>query len=169
MVIIMTMQNKCKKISYIAIFSAFSLTMFLIDNLFSPLFPLPYFKLGLSQLVILISLFYLDFDGSLLVLINKCLIGTFITGNLFSLIFSFSSGLISLILMYLLLKFCFPYLNIVIISLISSIIYNVVEVIVACFVLQNYYLINTLPYFCIIGSITGILIGIVAHITLKKI
>ncbi len=91
-----------KKLVMSALFVAVSLTLFLIESMIPPVVPIPGVKIGLAYIPIIFIIFvggsWKIYDG-VLVLFARILLSALISGNLTTLFFAASGGILSLIIM----------------------------------------------------------------------
>lgn len=91
----------------IAIYSSLAAVIHLLENYIS--LPVPFFRIGLSNVIIMFFVFRKRYLSALLISLNKTLLGSFFAGKLFSFAFVLSLGgsLTSTALMILLFSFTF--------------------------------------------------------------
>jgi len=158
---------KTKKLVFLAVLTAISLILFMVENLFPPIFPFaPGVKLGLSNIILLFILIKYDYISALVVLIAKCLIAAFITG-FFSLYFSLTCGILALTLMFLLYKFLFPKIGIVVISVSGAILFNVCQLILAAILYNAYPILYYIPIGSSVSILTGAVTGFALYLIVK--
>lgn len=156
------------KITLLGILCALSLISFLIESILPPLF-LPGAKLGLSNIFTLMTLIiYSPIEATILLLV-RTILGSFIIGNLSSLMYSMPAGLSSILASSLMLYFIHPKVSVVSISILSAVIHNIVQVIMYCIVTQSTALFSYMPYLASIGVLSGVIIGILVYTITHKI
>ena len=156
-----------KKIVNIAVLTAFSLILFLVENLFPPLFPFaPGTKLGLSNIILLFVIIKYDYKEGLIVLTARCLLSAIFT-NFFALYYSLISGLISLTVMYLLYRLVFPKIGIVIISIAGSVIFNLMQLILGAILYRTVVFMYYIPWTMVVSIATGALVGLSVWLIVK--
>ena len=156
-----------KKLAYMSVFSAFAIILSYVEMLIPFNFGIPGVKLGLANLAIVLALYYLGTKEALLINIVRIIIIGLLFGNIFSILFSLSGGLISFLFMYICKKT--KLFSIVSVSAVGGITHNIGQIIVAAFVVSTYSIMYYIPILIIIGLITGLVIGIVASIIKSKI
>ncbi|WP_461810453.1 Gx transporter family protein [Faecalimonas sp.] len=128
---------------------------------------IPGVKLGLANLVIVISMYKMKKPQVYLLSITRVILAGFMFGNLFSIIYSLAGSLLSLFVMYMLKgngKF-----SILGISMAGGVFHNIGQLIIAIIVLQSLNLIYYASVLLISGVITGIIIGIISSEVIKRI
>lgn len=96
------MKNKIYSITLSAVLTAFSLSLFAVELLIPPFPFCPWAKIGLANIVTLFMLTNPDYfrpRDCFLVLICRCLLASFITGQLMSVVFSLAGGALAFLIM----------------------------------------------------------------------
>ena len=155
-----------KKIALAAIFAAASLILFIVENLLPPLF-IPGAKLGLGNIFVLLAAIVLGAPYGVAVFLVKILLGSLLTGNISSLLYSFPAGALSIgteITLILLFsdKFSLPS-----ISAVGAIIHNIVQNVVFCLITGTWEYISYLPYLALLGLISGLAVGFGVWVIIK--
>ena len=154
-----------KKISLIAMFSAFAILVSYIET-FIPSIGIPGVKLGLANIVIVLAIYILDVKYAIVIDIVRILLVGFMFGSLFSIYFALVGAFFSILIMAILKK-VFDF-SIVTISVFGGVFHNVGQIVVAAIVVSSYNIIYYLPVLLIAGIICGLIIGILARILLER-
>lgn len=162
------MRVTARKITITACMSALSLIAFAIESLLPPLF-LPFCKLGISNIFILLSLICLSTSQAYIVLIVKCILGNLIVGNLSTMIYSLTAGLTSLTVAVLLYVFLKKHLSILCISIASAITHNLVQNVVFCLITQTPKVFVYMPYLALLGILSGAIVGLSVELIIHKL
>ena len=155
-----------KKIALYGILTGLALIFGFIESLFSLSFIAPGVKLGLANSVALLLLCFKDFKGALLVNITRVLLSALLFSSPFSLVFSLTAGLVSVVIMRVLSGL--KGVSAVGFSIIGAAVHNLVQLTVAAVLFGRavwYYL----PFLLISALLSGGLIGILSSIIFKKI
>ncbi len=151
-----------KKISRLSMLLALSVVLNIIET-FVPLFNgiIPGLKLGLANIVILISLYIYGFKDTLLLSILRVFIVGILRTGLFSMsfFFSLSGAILSICMMFAAKKF--SKLSIIGISIVGSLSHTIGQILIAVI----FYNINMIYYMAlslILSIPTGIIIGFLA-------
>ena len=163
-----TFKLSARRVATIGILTALSLLSFILESLLPPLF-LPGAKIGLSNIFTLITLFMFGPIDALILIVVRTTLGSLIVGNLVSLIYSLSAGVISLGVAILLVQFVYPKISMISISITSAIVHNIVQVLVFCLLVNNMYMISYLPYFALIGAASGLIVGALVYLVIHKV
>ena len=90
---------KTKKLTLMSMLLALALVIFIIEAALPPLAPIPGIKLGLANIITLISLKWLGKKEAFMILILRIVLGAIFTGNIMSIIYSLSGGIMCFIVM----------------------------------------------------------------------
>ena len=158
-------RNKIKRITLNAVLIALAFALSVLEKAL-PISTLEYgVKLGLANIVLLFALYKLSFVDALILCIFKiCFFGLLYGGPVYFL-YSLSGGLLSFIVMILAIKF----FNIITVSVFGSLFFNIGQILCAAITLGTTVVFYYLPYILIFSVLTGILIGIVTDISIKRI
>lgn len=162
------MRVTAKKITITACMSALSLIAFAIESLLPPLF-LPFCKLGISNVFILLSLICLSPAQAYITMIVKCVLGNLIVGNLSTMIYSLTAGMVSLTVMVLLYVFLKKHLSVLCISIVSAITHNLVQNLVFCLITQTPKMFVYMPYLALLGILSGAIVGLAVELIIRKL
>ena len=134
----------------IALLTALSLILFLLEGFLPLPFPVPGAKLGLAAIVTLIALRILPRTrDAAAVLLLRIFLSAFLGGGFAPLLYSMAGGLASFAAMGLL--------------------HNMAQLLVAAAVMESSALLLYAPLLGVVGILTGTGIGILAQSTMKKI
>ena len=163
-----TKKNLTARITTTAILCAISLVTFVIENAFPPLF-LPGAKMGLPNIFSLFALVCFGYIDALIIVLVRTTLGSLIVGNLTSLIYSMSAGVISLSICALLFYALFPKVSLISISIVGAVCHNLIQNLIFCWISQTPKLFSYMPYLAIIGVISGAIVGLTTLLLIKKI
>lgn len=158
---------KVRKLTQSAVFLALAMIAFLLEGLVPPPVPaVPWAKLGLSNIFVLMTLFVTGAPYALVVLLAKCLLGGIFAGFL-SLWYSLSAGFVSLLAGLLLYRFCNRFFSLPAISAVCAALHNAVQVVMAVVLMGSTGLWYFLPLSAAIGLATGTVTGALAWFCLR--
>jgi len=166
----MGVKSMRNKIVVLALLIAIASILYTFENLI-PL-PLPWFRLGLSNIITLLTLKWWGIKESLLVVILRVLIGGLLSGKILDPIFimALSSGITSACGMGLLLRYDKKFFSLIGISIMGAVIKNLTQLSTAYLLfIKNISIFSLIPIFIIVSLITGTIIGILAHLIDEKI
>lgn len=156
--------NVTKKIALSGLFLALALIVSLLESLLPPIVPaLPYAKLGLGNVVLLMCFVLVGVREGYCVLLLRCLLAAVFAGNFSSLMWSVPAALAAYTAMYLLYKMRF--FSTVALSAVGGMVHNAVQMAVGVGVAGS-AVAAYLPYMLVAGGVAGVATGIVCHFVL---
>mgnify|MGYP000872535106 FL=1 len=155
------------RMTRIALLTALSLILFVLEGFLPLPLPVPGAKLGLAAIVTLIALHLLPMRDAALMLTLRILLASFFGGGVAPMLYSLAGGAASFAAMVLLKKY--TQLSIVGISAAGGFLHNMAQLLVAAAVMQTTALLSYAPVLGFVGILTGIGIGMSAQIILQKI
>ncbi len=155
-----------RKIATLAILCAMGLIMFMIESLFPPLL-LPGAKMGLSNIVSLLTLILYGPWEALLVVLVRTVMGSVFTGSMSTLMYSLTAGVVSTLVSAVLLQFVYPRVSIISISVVSAVVHNLVQNIVFCAVTNTPEMYSYAPWLAVVGVLAGLIVGFAVHFVVK--
>ena len=126
-----------------------------------PVGSIPGIKLGLSNSVLLLSLYWLGIPFSFLLMLAKVLLSGFLYGNPIAMQYALAGGLLSMLgmmLMIYVLKGVSP----IGAGVVGAVLHNVGQVLVAMLQLQTQNLVYYMAVLMVAGVVTGFLTGSIA-------
>ena len=151
----------------IALLTALSLILFVLEGFLPLPLPVPGAKLGLAAIVTLIALHLLPTRDAALMLTLRILLASALGGGVAPMLYSLAGGAASFAAMVLLKKY--TQLSIIGISAAGGFLHNMAQLLVAAAVMQTTALLSYAPVLGFVGILTGIGIGMSAQIILQKI
>lgn len=155
--------NRTRKLVLLAILVSLATGLHVLEGLFPNPVPIPGAKLGLANIITLITLTLFGWREGLLVALLRVFIGSFLGGTFLGLGFllSLSGAVFSLLVMCGLFRFV-PGLSIIGVSVGGAVAHNLAQVTVAALVTETPYLYYFLPVLLLLSVPTGIFIGAAA-------
>ena len=126
-------------------------------------------KLGLANIVTLISLYTLSFKEVVLVVVMKTLMTTVLGGTFSTFLYSGMGALVSFIGMYLVKQLGEERVSMIGVSATGGILHNVGQLMVASWMAKSWTGLLYLPAMSIVGIFAGIAIGIAANYALTHV
>lgn len=155
-----------KRVALYGILTSLALIFGYIESLFSLSFIAPGVKLGLANSIALLLLCFKDFKGALIVNITRTLLSALLFSSPFSLVFSLTAGVFSVVIMRFLSAI--KSVSVIGFSIAGAAVHNLVQLTVASLLFGRavwYYL----PFLFISALLSGVIIGILSSIIFKKI
>lgn len=157
-----------QKLTKLALLTAVSLMIYVLESLLPPIVPIPGIKLGLANIITLITLACFDLKEATLVLLCRILLAGFFFGQALSLLYSLAGGFCCLLIMSLFHRLLSKgYLPIT--SVMGALSHNIAQLLVALAVTGVPGILAYLPFLLISAIITGTFTGLCAHFTLKAL
>ena len=155
------------RVAYFGVFTALALIFSYVESLIPIQIGIPGVKLGLANLMIVIALYKMSLKETYLLSITRVVLSGFLFGNMFSILYSLAGGLLSLTVMAVLKKA--GGFSVMGVSIAGGVFHNIGQLIIAMIVVETFSVAYYIPVLLIAGVITGLLIGIAANETLKRI
>ena len=161
------------RLTNLALLTTVALIIFVVEANIPPLTSIPGIKMGLANIVTL-SVFYLyNRKDALMVLLVRVILGALASGQIMTLPYSLSGGLLCFCVCALLLPL-FPLKRLWLLSVIGAIFHNIGQIIVAVVLTGTPEIIWYLPVLLISGTISGFFTGhaaqsLLIHMDLLKI
>ena len=156
-----------KKIAMTGMFVALAMIFSYVEVLIPINLGIPGMKLGLANLVVVVTLYVLGVKTAFAVSIIRILLVSMTFGSLSAMLYSMAGGLLSFGGMVLLKKV--PDLSVVGVSVAGGVLHNAGQVMVAMAVVENVMLVSYFPPLMIAGTITGALIGMVSSKVIPRV
>ena len=156
-------------INFLALMTAFAVSLYFFEMLIPQ--PLPFMKIGLSNIVVLSLIYSLYAKEALFVATVKSVLGAFFTGTLISPAFllSVTGACFSCIMMFLTFKYL-KNLSIIGLSVIGAFTHLLAQLfMVRLVILQTNSIFSLYPLIVLSAVITGFITGLFAYILLNHI
>lgn len=156
-----------RKITMIAALLSLAIALSVVES-YIPI-GIPGAKLGLANLITILTLYYFGFVTALFVSLLRVVVASLITGSILGMGFlmSLSGALFSLLLMWLLKRFarCFTVVGV---SIAGAFIHSLSQIGVAMIYYQSTSIIYYFPLLALISLLTGTLVGFLSEYTLDN-
>ena len=156
-----------KKVPILGMFISLALIMSYIESILPISIGIPGAKIGLANIVIIIALYKAGAKEACFISVIRIILSGFLFGNMFSIVYSIMGAVFSLAAMIFLKKK--TDFSVYGISMIGAVMHNAGQTAAAILVLENTALISYLPVLVVVGTITGILIGMVSANIIKHL
>ena len=153
---------RTRRLTWDALLTAIALTIFMIEARLPALAPVPGVKLGLANIVTLYAMFALGPVDALGILLARVLLGGMFAGQLMTLLYSLSGGLLCWLLTLFLRK-VMTHQQIWLCNIFGAVAHNVGQIIAAIAVTRTPSLIVYLPILMVSGMIAGAFTGFAAQ------
>lgn len=162
-----TRKNTSHNVALAAMLAALALIFSYIEAILPLSAGIPGVKLGIANLVVIVALYVLGFKYAMIVNVLRILVAGLLFNGAFGAMYAMAGGVLSLTVMYLLKKT--NLFSTVGISMAGGVAHNLGQLLVAALIVSTMKLFYYFPVLLFSGMISGILIGIVAALTLKRL
>ena len=140
----------------------------LVLHIFESNIPIPLLtpgaKLGLANLVTVLSLYILNKKETFFIIISRLLLGAMFGGSLSALMYSASGAILSFIMMVVVKEGLKDKVSIIGVSASGAIFHIIGQILVACAIVRNIWVSLYLPILTVTGIATGIFIGLTCNL-----
>lgn len=156
-----------KHIARLAVLTALALILSYVESLLALVMPVPGAKLGLANLVTLVALYLFGWKDALTISCLRVLLGGFLFGSGFSILYALAGALLALLGMTLLKKLRF---HAVTVSIAGGVLHNLAQLGVAAIITRTPALmLSYLPLLLALGVLTGLVIGLLGTALIKRL
>lgn len=155
-----------RKLTTLAMFTTLALIIYTVECAIPPLVPIPGIKLGLANIITLVTLQLYSPKETFLVLLARILLSTLLFGQAMSLMYSLAGGFFCFAAIYAtntLLRKKFLFLT----GAFGGLFHNMGQLTVAYLITSVPGVLAYLPFLLLSGIITGVFTGLCAHFTLQ--
>ena len=152
--------RKINKIIFLSVIVSIGLALSVLESAIPLPVMIPGAKLGLSNMVVLITLVIFGFKEGITVSILKSLVLMLVTGSVSSFIYSLSGAVLSCITMYISYLFFSEVFSLIGISIIGALSHNFAQVSVAVYIMSNLRIYTYLPFLMLMSLFTGYFVGL---------
>ncbi len=133
---------------------------------------IPWLRIGTGNIGIVIALYIMGFPEAIIVGIAKVFVGSLFSGRFMTVfsLFSFTGTLVACTIMGVMKKLFNKWIGVEGISTMGGVSHNITQLLIAYAILgKTKIILYFLPLFVIMGSISGFVVGIFAHVAVKKL
>lgn len=152
--------KKIKKMIFLSLLVSMGLALSVLESSIPLPFIAPGAKLGLSNMVILVTLVIFGYKDAFIVGILKSIVLVLITGSVTSLAYSLVGALLSCIAMGIVHKYFSNIFSLIGVSIFGAVAHNFGQVSVASLIMYNIRIYSYLPILLITGLFTGYFVGL---------
>ncbi|WP_066498049.1 Gx transporter family protein [Abyssisolibacter fermentans] len=152
--------SKTKKLVFISLLIAQAMILSFIENSIPFSLSIMGAKLGLANIISLTALYMFGIKEALIIVFMRTFITDILFGSMQRFLFSISGGILSVIIMYIVLKIFKDRISIIGVSVFGALFHSIGQIAMAAVVIQNIKIAVYLPYLGGISVVTGIFVGI---------
>ena len=157
-----------RKVASLGALLAVALLMGFVENMLPPVLPvLPYCRLGLGNVAILLCLMWFGLPYAAVIGVLKCVIVGLFSGAPIAILYSLAGTTLSLVGTWLLLKLSLN--GVPAISAFGGVLHNVGQVLVAMLLTATTAVAVFLVYLALFGAIAGVLTGFIAYFVYRAL
>ena len=158
---------KTKKVAVMAMAIALAMILSFVESQVPALVTVPGVKLGLANIAVVFALYKLGWKEAVLISLIRVFLVSLLFGNVASLFYSIAGAVLSLTGMILLRRI--KALSTVAVSVAGGVLHNVGQIAMACILLETNVIKYYLPFLILSGTVTGVVIGLLAAIMIKRV
>ena len=158
---------KTKRIAFLGLFVALAFVLSYIEFMLPLNIGIPGAKIGIANLAVMVTLYTVGEKNAIALSIIRVVLVGLTFGNISMMMYSLAGAALSLFAMLLARKI--GKLSMTGVSVLGGVFHNVGQIIVAMLVLETKSLLYYLPFLIIVGTITGIVIGIVSSLITARV
>jgi uncharacterized membrane protein len=152
--------KRLNKVIFVSLLAAIGLALSVIESSIPIPIAIPGARLGLSNMVILVSLVIFGFKEAFSISMLKSILLMLVTGSVSSFFYSITGAILSSIIMFLAYKYMSDIFSLIGISILGAAAHNVAQVGVASLILNNIRVFSYLPLLLLLSLFTGYFVGL---------
>lgn len=152
--------NRTRKLVFLSLLISLGLALHVIESNIPFPVPIPGAKIGLANIITLLTLILFGFRESLAVALLRCIMAAAVSGSVSNLAFSLSGALFSIVSMGTAYRYSDGIFSLIGISIIGAEAHNLAQVITANIIFKNIGFFFYLPVLLLIGIVTGCFVGL---------
>lgn len=152
--------KKLNRIIFLSLLVSIGLALSLLETSIPLPIPIPGAKLGLSNIVILVSLIIFGFRDAFLISVLKSIVFMLVTGSVSSFMYSISGAILSIVVMWISYKYFSNIFSLIGISILGAVAHNTGQVATASLIMNNIKIFSYLSILLLMSLFTGYFVGI---------
>ena len=162
------MKSRLRSTVFLSLFTALAMIMAYVEVLVPPIIPsIPGIKMGLPNIIIILLLYRRGPLSATVVSLLRIMLVALLFGNVMSMLYSLSGGVLSLLVMIILKRL--NLLSTVGVSVAGGVTHNVGQILMAMLLLDTTELGYYLAVLIISGIVAGVFIGLCGSTLIKKL
>ncbi|MDR3364524.1 MAG: Gx transporter family protein [Clostridiales Family XIII bacterium] len=157
------------KLALLGIFLALILAIGLFERMVPLDFAIPGVRLGLSNVIILLSIYLFRFRDTLILVTLKCALLAALAGGAPSFLYSLCGSLLSFFVMWLLIAGLKERISPIGASVAGAVCHIAGQLLVAALAIENIRIFLFMPLLVFMGAASGVLVGILVKLSLKTL
>lgn len=161
--------KRTRKMIFLSLLVSQALVLHIVESMIPVPFITPGAKLGLANIVTVVSLYSFGELETLLVIIIRLLLASMFGGSIYSLFYSIAGALFSFAIMILIKRVGKNNVSLIGVSAAGAVFHNIGQITIAALVVQNVNISLYLPVLTIAGIGTGIFVGLTSRYTVNHL
>lgn len=161
--------KRLNKIIFLSILVSIGLALSILESSMPLPIAIPGARLGLSNMVVLVTLVVFGFKEGLVVSGLKSIVLMLVTGSISSFIYSFSGAVISCVAMYVVYKYFSNIFSLIGVSIFGALFHNFAQVSIASLMINNMRIYTYLPFLMLVSIFTGYFVGLSSIYIVKNL
>lgn len=158
---------RTKKLTAMSMLTAIALIIFIVEAQLPPLAPIPGIKMGLANVITMVTLVWFGRKEAFTVLMLRIILGSIFSGQMMSFMYSLAGGLLCFLVMSLTMKI-FKVNQLWIVSVLGALFHNIGQIAVAVIMTGTWQIIGYFPILAVSAVITGAFTGLAAACVIKR-
>ena len=162
------MSDKVRRLTELAVLTAVSLIIFVIELQIPNPFPIPGIKLGLANIITVYAVYHYKAHEVAATVAVRLILGAVFTGNFTALLYSASGAFLCLVGMLILRRFI-DEKHLWIASVFGAVLHNTGQMAAALIITQTPQLLAYYPFLLVSGCLAGAFTGLCAQIVISRL
>ena len=156
-----------KKLTTLSLLTTIALIIFITEAQLPPIAPIPGIKMGLANVITLVTLVWFGRKEAFVVLMIRIFLGSVFAGSVTSLMYSLAGGILCFIVMSLLINI-FDLKQLWVVSVFGALSHNIGQLLIAAVITATPQVFGYFPLLAVSAVITGAFTGILAYLVVKR-
>ncbi|MGO1470468.1 MAG: Gx transporter family protein [Tissierella sp.] len=161
--------KKLNKMIFLSILVSVGLALSVLESAIPLPVAIPGARLGLSNMVVLVTLVVFGFKEGLIVSGLKSVVLMLVTGSVSSFIYSIAGAILSCIAMYMVYRYFSKIFSLIGVSIFGALFHNFAQVSVASLMLSNIKIYTYLPFLMLTSIFTGYFVGLASTYIIRNL
>ena len=155
------------KLALLSMCACLAMILSFVESRIPPLTAIPGIKMGLANIAVLFTLYKMGTREAAVVSAVRIIIIALLFGSFVSFLYSLAGAVLSFSVMLVLRRI--KLFSEVGVSVAGGVCHNIGQIAMACALLETNVIVYYLPFLLLSGTVTGVLIGIVSALLIKRI
>lgn len=156
-----------KRIIFLLVMVSQAIALSIAESWIPDLVGIPGIEPGLANIVTIVTLVFFRYSDALAIILFRCIFTSLLMGGPVMFIFSICGSILSAGIMWLMLKSMKKLFSLTGICIAGSVVYNIGQLMAACFVMSDFSVTAYLRELMVYGIITGCFIGLCSTFMVK--